>query len=131
MELKNTTKKNFVQLFLYLHSKIDFEEFENNNWMPIYYKAMEWYNTFVSTGRYVVLDDSDQDALMSLQSGEKTIQEISNITGMSIPKLRQKMYKLVSRGLVISYVEEKASTKRNTYYKLAPLGREELLNQIL
>ena len=130
MMLKNTTKKNFVQLFLHLHSQIDFEEFEKNGWMAIYYNAMDWYNQHVSTAKYVLLEEEDIEALLAIRGTSKTLEEISHITGMSLPKIRQKAYKLVSRGLVISYLEEKPGFNKKTYYKIAPLGEKELLKQI-
>ena len=126
MELKNTTKKNFVQYFLWLQSQVDLSILEKEKYMPIYFSAMEWYEKNVANAGYVELEEEDIECLLALQTKPLTGEEVSHITGFSVPMLRQKLYKLVQRGLVISYAE---SNRRNhlTYYKLSPLGKERLL----
>ena len=130
MKLKNTTKKNFIQYFLWLQSQVDLSKLEELKAMDVYYSAMEWYEKNVTNAKYVELEEEDIECLLALQSKSLTIEEVSHVVGLTIPKLRQKLYKLTQRGLVISYTEDTRKHSAKTYYKLSPLGSQEIFNAI-
>ena len=131
MELKNTPKRNFVQLFEWLHNNMDFEEIDRMRAWEVYFSALKWYETNIANGNYVQLDDNDFECLLALQSGSKNNEELSAIIGLSCPAMNPKMHKLASRGLVIVYIEENNKRKRKTYYKLSPYGAKYLQDIVL
>ena len=133
MQLKNTPRKNAVQLLAWFQGQCDFTELEQNNWLDIYFSAMEWFEANLANSKYVELEEVDIECLLALRQKSLMLEEISAIVGLSVPALRQKMFKSVTRGFVISYLEEKPNhTKdRKTYYKLSPYGNKAILKHVL
>lgn len=131
MQLKNTTKKNFVELFEWLHNNMNFEEIDKTKKWEVYFSAMRWYEANVANGSYVQLTDDDLECLLTLQTGAKNIEELSAIMGLSVPAMQSKVYKVASRGLAIAYIEENHKREKRTYYKLSPYGTKYLQDIVL
>lgn len=130
INLKNTPRKNAVQLFNWMHANCNFEELEKNNWLEIYYSGMKWFETNLGNAGYVELSEEDIECLLTLHSSSKTMLEISNITGISIQALKQKLFKLTTRGLIIPYNENKSGKDKVVYYKLSLYGKNILIEKV-
>lgn len=133
MQLKNTPRKNAVQILNWFQSQCDFYELEENGWLEIYHSAMEWFEANLGNSGYVELEDIDIECLLAVHHNAHTIEELAGIVELSPQSLRQKMFKLVTRGLIISYLEEKPASiqNRKTYYKLSPYGNKIITNHVL
>lgn len=133
MQLKNTPRKNAVQILNWFQSQSNFQELEENNWLEIYHSAMQWFEANLGNSNYVELEEIDIECLLALRQNSHTVEELVAVVGLSSQAIRQKMFKLVTRGFVISYLEDKAARveNRKTYYKLSPYGYKFITNYVL
>lgn len=133
MQLKNTPRKNAVQVLNWFQSQCDFSELEQNGWLDIYHSAMQWFEANLGNSGYVELAEIDIECLLAVRQNAHTIEELAGITQLSTQALRQKMFKLVTRGFVISYLEKKPALVQNrkTYYKLSPYGNKIITEHVL
>lgn len=132
MKLSPKPRQNAITILNWFQENVDFSILEQQGNMEIYHSAMKWFEENLANSKYVQLEDEDIECLLALRHNAKNLEELSNITAYNIASLRSRMYKLVSRGLVISYKEKKSANIQNkvTYYKLSPFGHKQLFNLI-
>jgi len=125
-------KQNARKLFSYLHRFLDrekmMEEYGDIS-IKVYEDGMKYFEELFGNASYVNLEDYDITLLMKLRSNAKSTEELAEELSTHTRKIQAHVTKLLSKGLIISYIS-KIERKKYTFYQLTEYGNKRLIEEL-